>query len=192
MNFDKIIKHIAKSAYRSSNVLDLEDLYQIGYLAVERALKTYNSALGDMSNYVTKIIKQDIYKESAKFIGVFTVDHRTTHLAAKVNDLYNKNYSIEKIASLLKIKEKLVERLLCLYKHNISIEYNNLTCEDVDYDSFISYLKENIVSYEEKMFLKNRILGNMSIKEIAEILDIELYKAYQIESILKEYVKNEL
>src|SRR5690606_23814772 len=97
-----LVRRIAKSACYSSAAIDLTDLCQVGEIAVLRAIKAYDPSSGtNIRSFVAKIVRQDIYNEAARFLGVFTVDHRVTSLAAKVNQLSLAGHTDDHIAEVL-------------------------------------------------------------------------------------------
>ena len=72
-----LIHNIARSTHRSSAVIDNDDLVQIGMIAVDRAIKTHDSSRGaNIKSFVTRLVRNDIYNEAARFLNVLTVDHR--------------------------------------------------------------------------------------------------------------------
>lgn len=198
--YGPIVKHIAKSACYSSATIDFSDLCQVGDLAVLQAIKTYNPSSGTtIKSYVSRIVRNEIYREAARFLGVFTVDFRITPLAAKVHKLHIKGHTDSEIAGMLKgvnnchldIENVRDLRITYSRKDQELIEDENFSIKDTNLEerSIHDLLSEIISGNVEKTILENRILGTISVQQTADSLNITKNKVYEIENILKERIK---
>lgn len=78
-----IVKSIVRLTCHSSAAIDVHDLYQIGDLAILEAVKSYDPSCGTtIKSFVGTVVRNAIFHEAGRFLGVFTVDHRVTSLAA--------------------------------------------------------------------------------------------------------------
>lgn len=187
-----IIRGIARSTYRSSASIGLEDLYQVGEIAAFRALKAYDPSCGsNIKSFVICSIRREIYHEAAKFLGIFTIDHRVTSLAAKVNKLLIKGHSLESIAISLNKSIDHIHDLHLIYKQNnhSSLMNDNLYA-DTDFDETIinGMLGGLIFNRIEKTILFDHILGPKSIKDIAEKHKISIACVYSTKIIIKDRI----
>ena len=197
--YSPIVKHIARSACRSSSVIDFTDLCQVGDITVLQAVKVYDPSCGaSIRSFVSRVVRNEIYREAARFLGVFTVDFRVTPLAAKVHKLYTKGHSDEEIAVILsksndrKFDSDHVRDLRIAYgrRENVCIE-ETTPLEDIELDECTIHdlLTDVAVNDTEVSILNYRILGSLSAKETADILKIKRRSVYEIENILKQRIK---
>jgi RNA polymerase sigma factor (sigma-70 family) len=197
--YGPIVRRIARSACYSSATIDFADLCQVGDFAVLRAVKSYNPTYGTtIKSYVARIVRQDIYNEAARFLGVFTVDHRVTSLAAKVSKLHAKGKGDEEIARTLtesshrKFDAEHVRDLRIAYSRR---QHSNLHSDDamdegIAEESTIQELLRGIVRDSvEGMILEKRLMGDASVKEIAKILKLSQRRVYEIENDLKDRIR---
>ncbi len=197
--YGPLVRRIARSACYSSAAIDLADLYQVGDIAVLRAIKAYDPSSGTtIKSFVSRIVRQDIYNEAARFLGVFTVDHRVTKLAAKVNKLYAKGHDDAEIADILnKTSNRIfdadhVKDLRIAYsrrQHSSVNEDNTLDREHADERTINDLLCSVVHNELEKSILELRILGSSSAGTVARSLKIPRRHVYQIEAELKQRIK---
>ena len=194
-----LVRKIARSACYSSAAIDMADLYQVGEIAVLRAIKAYDPSSGaSIRSFVSKLVRQDVYNEAARFLGVFTVDHRVTNLAAKVNRLANKGHDDIEIAAILnKASTRVfdadhVRDLRIAYnrrQHAVINEDDTLDQEYTD-ERTIRHLLESVIENDvERTILKLRILGSNSVGTVARTLKLTRRQVYQIEADLKLRIK---
>jgi DNA-directed RNA polymerase specialized sigma subunit len=189
-----LINHIASMAITSSTVVGKDDLCRVGEVAALEALRIYDASSGaSCRSFVSKIVRQEIFREAARFCGVFTVDPRTTKLAAKASKLFNDGRSDKEIAEILSSSTRTfdsdhVKDLRMAYVYN-SVPVVDDCCSvsrDIDVDVFLASIP---MSEEERLICNNRILKNKNAKDIALILEISLSHLYSIELTLKKKIK---
>ena len=197
-SYTPLVKRIARSACYSSAAIDINDLFQVGEIAVLRAIKAYDPSCGtNIRSFVTRIVKQDIYNEAARFLGVFTVDHRVTSLAAKVNRLTEKGHSDNEIVS--ELNKNSSRNFDVEHVRDLRIAYNRrqhtvISEEDVldehDNETSIGNILDSVTQNDqERLILQHRLLGDLSVREMAGMLSISQRKVYAIESLLKSRIR---
>ena len=191
-DYRPIIERIARSTCYSSAAIDYNDLCQVGEIAAFRAIKLYDPSYGsNIKSFVTCAIRREIYHEAAKFLGVFTVDRRVTSLAAKVNRLATKGQSDDEIAKTLDKDVDHVRDLRLVYsKHSQACV---TTCEVLCDEDFTEHDFRNILlkisdNQTDYTILVHRILGNASVKDVAEYLNLSIARVYVLENLLKEKI----
>jgi RNA polymerase sigma factor (sigma-70 family) len=192
-----LIRAISKSAIRSSAVVSDQDLWQVGAVAVLTAVKSYDPSCGsNIKSYVGSAIRRAIYNEAATFLGVFTVDRRVTGLAARVNKLSMSGKTDEQIANDLNksgsrnFDVEHVKDLRIVYANrNMAVA----TQEDCDVEDFEVKSIESILSdipndSRERFVLENRILGTMSVDDVAASCSISRDYVYRLERLLTQRI----
>lgn len=191
-----LINHIARSACFSSAAIDINDLYQIGRIAALRAIKEYDPSCGsNIKSFVSRLVKQEIYHEAGRFLGVFTVDHRTTNLASKVNRLANDGKSDEEIVDIL--SDRLKKTIDIQHVKDLRLAYSRKQSSCIDEESIECHTSEDIQTIleeaaqtpQEKTILQDRILGNVSASIVAKRLSISVNNVYLIERNIKSKIK---
>lgn len=197
--YGPIVRRIARSACYSSASIDLADLCQVGDIAVLKAIKVYDPTQGtSIKSYVAKLVRQDIFNEAAKFLGVFTVDPRVTSLAAKVNKLHLKNKTDKEIAEIL---SESGHRNFCAdHVKDLRITYDRRQHADLQPDdaldegdaeeSTIRGLLEEVIETDlEAVILEHRFMGDSSANEVSVMLRIPIGQLYMLENDLKSRIR---
>ena len=191
--YSNIVKRVASAAYHSSSVIDFRDLCQVGDMAVLRAVKAYDPSAGmNIRSFVYKIVKQDIYKEAGRFLGIFTVDPRVTSLASQVSKLHDKGHSDDEISAILNKSPDEVKDLRIAYsrRQSTDIQYDDVENETVD-ESTLSDILESVLQNDiERQICEHRILNNLSVKDVALKIGISKKQIYTIERSLKERIEH--
>lgn len=197
-----IVKRIAKKVYCSSSVVDITDLYQIGEIAVLKAVKSYDPSLGtNIKAYVSRVVKNDICTEAAKFFGIFTVDHRIPSLSVKISKLHQQGYTDVEIAKKLSTSERTFDpsyirdvRIAYARRHYYLVAENQSLIEDSynDQHSIEKFLSTVASNDDEDFILRNRIIGHMSKQDVSIHLKISTEKVERIEIILKNRIKKSI
>jgi len=191
------IRKVAYTAVTSSPSICVDDLFQVGQLAVLRALRTYDPTCGrNIKSYVCSCVRQDIYNEAARFLGVFTVDHRVTEMGAKINKFVEAGKTDVEIAAILNerypgrawTENKVYDlRLAYTRRHAVSMEVEP---EEIPESLYIEQFLESVVQNDtDSRILRERILGDKSAKEMADEMDISVKKFYNLESSLKSRIR---
>jgi len=200
--YNYIVKRLARSACYSSASIDFSDLCQVGEIAVLQAIKSYDPTCGTtIKSFVSKVVRNEIYYEAARFLGVFTVDFRVTKLAAKAHKLHVNGLSDLEISKILSdstnpgrvfdINHVRDLRIAYGRSSQVSIEHDTSTTEDSGIEEHtIKDLLSNIPNNNtEKYILKERILGSVSVKDVSLALNTTQKHVYEIENLLKERIK---
>lgn len=194
-----LVRRIARSACHSSATIDFADLCQVGEIAVLRAIKAYDPSSGtNIRSFVSKVVRQDIYNEAARFLGVFTVDHRVTGFAAKVSKLAAKGHDDQQIAAILNQTSNRV--FDADHVRDLRIAYNRRRHTTVNEDETfdrehadertIKDILESVVHDDfERSVLKRRILGSEAVDVVASELCVSRRRVYQVEAELKDRIK---
>jgi RNA polymerase sigma factor (sigma-70 family) len=197
--YGPIVRRIARSACYSSSTIDYDDLCQVGDIAILRAVKSYNPTYGtSIKSFVQHIIRQDIYNEAARFLGVLTVDHRVTSLAAKANQLHAKGKTDEEIAEILtesghrNFDADHVTDLRMAYtcRQFADLPSDNTLDDDTTEESTIQELLDQVVrDGDERFILQQRFIGDATVKDVAHWLGLSEGQVYKIENDLKDRIR---
>lgn len=199
--YHPFVRYIAKRACHSSAVLDMADLCQVGDMAVLRAVKAYDPSSGrNIKSFVTSSIRNAVFNEAARFLGVLTVDFRTTNLASLAYKLSKKGMSDSDIAVVLTDKygrnfdaDHARDLRIIYSRRNYQAIESNVTVDEIENDVTIKDLLESVVRDEtDRLILNRRILGDCSIEQMAAILHISRKAFSKKETCLKNRIKRAL
>jgi len=199
--YKSIVYSISLSAYYSSATIELADLRQVGNVAVLQAIKSYNPSGGtNIKSYVARVVRNAIYHEAARFLGVFTVDHRVTGLASKASKLHDKGHSDEEIAEILNNTSS--RNFDWRHVRDLRVAYNcgqeSVTLDDQDSleegigleeQTIHEVLERAVQSPTDRTILDMRILDDYSVQDVSEKLSITQRNVYELENALKERIK---
>lgn len=193
-----LVRKIARSACYSSAAIDVADLCQVGEIAVLSAIKAYDPSCGTtIKSFVAKVVRQEVYREAARFLGVFTVDFRVTSLAAKVCKLADKGHDDQEIARILKETNKRnidadhVRDLRIAYNRRQNVILEDDTPDDRIEEQNIKDLLDSVVRNPiERVILDRHILGRSSVAEIASYVGLNNSQVYALASNLKDRIKS--
>lgn len=153
-DYYKLIKSVAHTACYKSNVIDVNDLYQVGLMATLRALNKFDPSKNtNKESFIKKAVQRAIYNEAARFMGVFTVDHRTTKSAVRACKTYNNSENSKQLKFLYEHKSFSID------DNERSYESDNVIINDI----LGSIINDTI----DLDLIKYHILGNLSIQELA-------------------------
>jgi len=192
--YGPIVRKIARSACFSSSSIDFTDLCQVGDIAVLNAVKMYDPTLGmTMKSYVGRIVRQEIYGEAGRFLGVFTVDRRVTSLGSKVTKLNKDGKTDEEIAAILskgdsrKLDVEHVRDLRIAYERRqyAEIEHDSVLEEDTYGKTISDVVDQVVVNDNDALILEHRLLGDATIQHVADLMGSSVSQAYQLEKLLK-------
>ncbi len=194
-----IVRRIAKSAHYSSAAIDLADLYQVGEIAVLKAIKSYDPGGGTtIKSYVSSVVRNEIFREAARFLGVFTVDHRVMSLAAKVNKLHATGKTDTEIADVLNTSSNRnfdaehVRDLRIAYsrRHHVTVADDDALDDAATTESTIQSILQGVVhNTAERTILEKKIMGDTSVKDLARFSCIPARQVYDIERDLKDRIR---
>jgi RNA polymerase sigma factor (sigma-70 family) len=192
-DFKAIVRVIARSAVCSSITIDLEDLIQIGNIALLRAVRGYNPSYGSsFEAYAKRCIRTAIYNEAARFLGVFTVDHRTTEAAAEATRMHKSGLDDETISDHLSratrrtyTPEHILDLRTAYARRHVSTTVTENDAEYFDIRSIHELLKGIPKNPLEELVLSDRILGNRSVQDIARNMDVSESTVYRAENALR-------
>lgn len=189
--YSGFVKTIANNAVKSSGVISREDLYQVGEMAVLRAAKSYDPACGsNIKSYIYSCVRRAIYNEAARFLGVFTVDHKVTELGAKITKLADSGLTYEEIANKLGKAAESVKELHLAYsrRHTVSLEFEiEVEADEPSVEEFLTLIR---MTDNEKVILYDRILGDYSVQDVADKLSLSVKRVYSLESALRARIEH--
>lgn len=195
-----LVRHIAKRAHHSSSCLDINDLYQVGDMAVLRAIKAYDPSFGkNIKSFVSNSIRNAIFNEAARFLGVITVDFRTTNQASFAAKMYEKGKSDQEIADMLTNKygrnfdADHARDLRIIYSRKQYVQAHEdimIEGDNNDIQSINDLLDSVVRNEEDRTILNVRILGGCTIDKIAALLHISKKAVYKKETCLKARIKH--
>lgn len=199
--YHPLVRYIAKRACHSSSALDINDLYQVGDMAVLRAVKAYDPSSGrSIKSFVANSIRNAIFNEAARFLGVLTVDFRTTNQASFAAKMHEKGKSDQEIARAL--TDKYGRNFDVDHARDLRITYSrrqytqvqeDITIDGIENDVSIKDLLDSVVKdNEDRVILDRRILGGCSVEQIAAILHISKKAVSKKEVCLKMRIKRAL
>ncbi len=174
------IEKIVRSTYKSSPVLSLDDLKQVGIIAALKAIKAHDIAYGaSIDSYVKTSIKNAIFREAARFYGPYCLPYGILKLASKICKL---NLNDDEIARRFNIFEQEVKKLRLLYKGK-SVLFPLWQDQEI--------LDLGKLSQREKQILEYRFIRQKSVQEISELLQISRGLIFKIEKKLKKRIQDE-
>jgi RNA polymerase sigma factor (sigma-70 family) len=195
--YHPLVMHIAKRACCSSSTLDINDLCQVGDMAVLRAVKSYDPASGcNIKSFVASAIRNSIFNEAARFLGVMTVDFRTTNQASYAAKLFDKGKNDQEIAAALTKKygrnfdAEHARDLRITYSHRQYQPIHSEITVNIENDISIKDLLESVVRDDfDKAILEKRIFGNDTVAQLAIHLNTSKKAVYEREASLKSRIK---
>lgn len=196
--YHPLVRHIAKRACHSSATLDVQDLCQVGDMAVLRAVEAYDPSSGSsIKSFISSAVRNAIFNEAARFLGVMTVDFRTTNQASYAIKLAEKGKTDAEIAEAL--TEKYGRKFDAQHARDLRITYSrrsyttiqeDLAIEDIENDMSIKDLLDSVVKDNvDRAILDKRILGSVAVAEVAYELNISKKAVYEREASLKTRIK---
>jgi len=196
--YHPLVRHIAKRACFSSSTIDIQDLYQVGDMAVLRAIKAYDPSSGkSIKSFVANSIRNAIFNESARFLGAITVDFRTTTQASYASKMHEKGKSDAEIAEILTKKynrnfdvEHVRDLRITYSRRHYNPIQDDLAVHDVENDITIKDLLESVIKDNlDRIIIENRILGLASIENLSIEFSISKKALYEREANLKQRIK---
>ncbi len=191
-----LVRYVANLAYCSSSALGVEDLIQVGELAVLSAIKSYNPSYGvNIRGFVARIVRQEVFAEAARFLGVFTVDNRTTNLGSRVSKMFASGKNYDEIATTL--SSETGRNLDSDHVRDLRLAYERRSGQDVSEsvdipqdDVFNCLHIENILysvveSDVDRVLIEKRILSKTPMQEVCKILNLGPNAAYEAERRLR-------
>lgn len=188
--YKPLVEKIAKITYTSSSVIGIDDLIQIGKMAVINAVRTFDPSCGpNLKSYINLLVRQAIFKEAGTFCGVFTLPQKVLSKASRINRLYNDGVSLEKIQDLTETPIDNIKDLLILYRHittkGIHDALNKAYESSPDVMKFLQNL--SLTKIEESI-LWDKILGDKDVDYIAKESGLTIRHVYEIENNLKSRI----
>lgn len=158
---------------------ELEDLYQLGCLGFVKAIKKFDLSFGtELSTYAVAMIIGEI-KRFLRDDGMIKVSRSLKELATRVREFeknnYDKNYSVEEIAAILKVDKFDIVMALDATAGVDSLDRN--ISDDSDSKSVGEVITEKETPYEDLMdkLMINSMLENLEEKE----RDVIIYRYYK-------------
>ena len=158
---------------------ELEDLYQLGCLGFVKAIKKFDLSFGtELSTYAVAMIIGEI-KRFLRDDGMIKVSRSLKELATRVREFeksnYDKNYSVEEIAAILKVDKFDIVMALDATAGVDSLDRN--MSDDSDSKSVGEVIPEKETPYEDLMdkLMINSMLENLEEKE----RDVIIYRYYK-------------
>ncbi len=202
-NYDKLIKKIASSFYNAS----YEDLYQVGYIGLLKALRNYkNNKNTKFSSYAYSWIYGEMYdfvnndrpiKISSNYLKLYKKIIKTRDILTQKNGKVPNN---SEIAFALDINEDLLSETLLSVEKVLSIEANEefnildkVTKKEEPIENKI-LIKDSLKHLEdiEKDIIKYRYFEDKTQSETAKALNMSQVKVsrYEQKSLkkLKKYI----
>lgn len=161
LDYEKLVYKIIRRY--SYNMNDIDDLYQVGMIALDKALKNYNKDLNcQFSTYAYLYIKGEVLKyiRENKVIKVSKDTIKLNTLINKTKDYleqkYSRSVSLNEIASFLEIPIEKVSDTIISNEYVKSLEYT-LNEEGKDLNLYDTYgyeekdLDENILDLRDEL-----------------------------------------
>ncbi len=161
LDYEKLVYKIIRRY--SYNINDIEDLYQVGMIALDKALKNYNKDSNcQFSTYAYLYIKGEVLKyiRENKVIKVSKDTIKLNALINKTKDYleqkYSRTVSIDEIASFLEIPVEKVSDTIISNEYVKSLEYT-LNEEGKELNLYDTYgynekeLNEDIMDLREEL-----------------------------------------
>ena len=161
LDYEKLVYKIIRRY--SYNMNDIDDLYQVGMIALDKALKNYNKELNcQFSTYAYLYIKGEVLKyiRENKVIKVSKDTIKLNTLINKTKDYleqkYSRSVSLNEIASFLEIPIEKISDTIISNEYVKSLEYT-LNEEGKDLNLYDTYgyeekdLDENILDLRDEL-----------------------------------------
>ncbi len=201
--YSSLVRRIAiKTISRLPPNIHLDDLIQVGLMAVLEAAKNYDTTKGaTFETYASIRIRGSMIDEIRREDWLPRSVHRNSKLISKINDYLADNNSKEittsEICQYLNMSENEYQKLGSIknnykvfYFEDIGIEEENLLLGREDKDIFRSienkFLRKAIDENLEKLPVKERAVlilyynNEMSLKQIGEILSVTESRVCQL------------
>lgn len=199
--YHPLVRYIAKRACHSSSAIDINDLYQVGDMAVLRAIKAYDPSSGsNIKSFVSNSIRNAVFNEAARFLGVLTVDFRTTSQASYAAKMHENGKSDKEISDAL--TEKYGRKFDIEHARDLRMTYNrrqytqiqeDVTIDDIENDVCIKDLLDSVVKDDtDRAILDYKILGGCSVEHMAQMLNISKKAVSKKEMCLKNRIMRSL
>ena len=189
-----LIFSVAKKFYN----VEKEDLYQAGCLGLIKAYNNYNEENGQFTSYAYKYIFGEMYELSVRCRNI-----KLNKYYLKLYKLINQSYTylaqelkrtvtLEDISKYLNIDISEIEYVVTLTEDMLSLddEYNCLQIGEYnDYENKLM-LEESLSSLDplSSAVMKYRLLGDLTQKEVADVLGISQVKVSRIENTSKKKI----
>lgn len=194
--YQPMIYKIVNSIYKKIDGDIYNDLIQSGYEALLNAINKYDSNKASLTTYLYTSVKRAMYRERNRQVSVVHCPinikdylpylYRAERMYSDEDDIkaYIKKHAsltADRINQLLTCKKIEKSFSLDIPTANEYLRYNS--CIDIFLDSkrlFTSLLKSNMLTNNEKYFLKRYYLDDMSTSTIAKELNITPKKVSNI------------
>lgn len=195
--YHPLVRHIAKRACHSSATLDIQDLCQVGDMAVLRAVQAYDPSSGSsLKSFVSSAVRNAIFNESGRFLGVMTVDFKVTNQASYAIKLHDSGKSDTEIADAMTDKygrnfdAQHVRDLRITYSRRNYTSVHDDMIVQVENDISINDLLDGVIKDDmDRTILDQRILGSVAVAEVALELNVSKKAVYEREASLKARIK---
>ena len=164
---------------------ELEDLYQLGCLGFVKAIKKFDLSFGtELSTYAVAMIIGEI-KRFLRDDGMIKVSRSLKELATRVREFeknnYDKNYSVEEIAAILKVDKFDIVMALDATAGVDSLDRN--ISDDSDSKSVGEVITEKETPYEDLMdkLMINSMLENLEEKDMTQSTVAKIYGTSQVQ-----------
>lgn len=130
--YKQLIEEVAKSLYKQNSLYDLEDLVQIGYIAVIRALNSFDETRGPKEPYIFSFIKNEINRFVSKL--KLEIQNRKRIDLTKIKDFVDQEQNLINLEKLTEIEKTLIflkcegltRKEICLATHLTKEEYYDI------------------------------------------------------------------
>ncbi len=178
LEYEKLVYSIIRKYSYNNN--DIEDLYQVGMMALDKASKNYNlDSNCEFSTYAYLYIKGEVLKyiRENKVIKVGKDSMKLNSLINKTRDIleqkYSRSVSLEEIAEFLEIPVQKVNDAIMSNEYVKSLEYT-LNEEGRELNLYDTYGYEEKEYNEDIMDLRNEI--NKLDEFDRKIIDLRYYQ----------------
>ena len=193
--YDLFIKRIARSTYKSSQALSIEDLYQVGCLAAVNAFQTHDPGQGStLASYIRSSIRHAIFREASLYFGIFNLPANILSILSKLHKLSLEGKTDAQIIDTLGIDREQVQS----FKHLLGNRFYSQLSEDIEnpvdltYEQIISLLSQIELSKVQKTVFTNRFLKNVPMNKLAKKLNLTTAHLYVIERQVRDKLKEAL
>ena len=95
---------ISSIVVNNPSVVDIQDLQQVGALALVVALQSYDPSQGSLSGYIRQCVRNALLEQANSFSAVFTTDEKARRQANAIVRMRSEGLSDESIMTRLGIK----------------------------------------------------------------------------------------
>jgi len=174
----------------NSSVVDIQDLQQVGALALIVALKSYDPSLGSFQSYIRKCIRNALMEQANSFNSIFTVDEKVRRQANAIVKMRNEGLKDDVIMTRLGIKTRATFLSLLRLAEDHAIRLDQIDAETESFleeENIFKMLEEIGLAESETRFI-NLVVSNHSMDDIMNEMGVSRSNLYAIKASIRDKI----